>query len=51
MVDSRQLADHRHDPVGEAPIVGGHTRKVLHLPHDVVAQIAHKAAMQWREAV
>ena len=48
VVDRHQLADDRHDPVGEALVVGRGVGEVLHLPHHVIAQVAHQPAVEGR---
>ena len=49
VVVGHQLADHRHDGVGVAEVVGRHGGQVLDLAHDVVAEVADHAAVQRRQ--
>ncbi len=49
VVEGGQLADHGHEGVGLAEIVLGDAREVLHLPHDVIAQVSDQAGVQRRQ--
>ena len=49
VVEGGQLADQGHDGVGMAEIVLGDVGEVLHLSHDVIAQIADQPGMQGRQ--
>ena len=51
VVEHGQLADHREHGVGMAQVVGGLVGQALHLPDDVVSQVAHQAAVEGREVV
>ena len=51
VVDGHHLADDRHDPVGEAPVVGRDVGQVFDLAHHVVAEVAHQAAVERRQAL
>ena len=44
-----QLADHREHGVGVAGVVAGDVGQVLHLAHDVVAEVADDAAVEGRQ--
>ena len=49
MIEGNQLTDHAEAGVRDAELVGWRARQLLHLPHDVIAEVAHDAAVErWK---
>ena len=49
VVERSQRTDHAHRRVGQLTVVVGHVGQPLDLAHDVVAEVAHHAALQRRQ--